>query len=141
MSFRFGKRSMDNLQGVHSKLVSAAHRALELSSVDFTVIEGLRSRERQAELVKAKASWTMNSQHILGRAIDVAPWVGGTIRWDWPLFIPIARAFQLAAEEHGVIIRWGGTWNALNGAPKPSIGGLHKKRPDGPHFELGRNEI
>jgi peptidoglycan L-alanyl-D-glutamate endopeptidase CwlK len=125
MSFRFSKRSLAALEGVNPKLVAVVHRALELSPVDFVVTEGLRTRERQARLVKAGASRTMNSQHIIGRAVDVAPWIDGQIRWDWPPFHKIARAFKAAAAELGVTIVWGGDWKTFK---------------DGPHFELGRGE-
>ncbi len=123
--FRFSQRSLNALEGVHPKLVAIAHRALELSPVDFVVTEGLRTKERQAKLVKAGASRTLNSQHILGRAIDVAPWIDGTVRWDWSPFHKIARAFKTAAAEQGVVIVWGGDWKTFK---------------DGPHFELGRRE-
>jgi peptidoglycan L-alanyl-D-glutamate endopeptidase CwlK len=136
--FSFGARSKRNLTGVNADLVRVATRALELSPIDFTVTEGLRTVTRQRALVKSGASKTMNSRHITGHAIDVAPWVGGTIRWDWPLFIPIATAFQQAAEELKINIRWGGTWKLLNHSGTPSIAGLHKSFPDGPHFELPR---
>ena len=48
--FTFGQRSLDRLNGVNTRLVSVVHRALELSTVDFTVVEGVRSRARQAQL-------------------------------------------------------------------------------------------
>ena len=120
--FIFGKRSENNLLGVHPDLVRVARRALELSEVDFTVIEGRRTPARQKALVEAGASWTMNSRHLTGHAIDVAPYIGGTIRWDWPPFYKIAEAFKKAAEELNVPIVWGGSW----------------KVKDGPHFELDR---
>lgn len=120
--FIFGKRSENNLLGVHPDLVRVARRALELSEVDFTVIEGRRTPARQKALVEAGASWTMNSRHLTGHAIDVAPYIGGTIRWDWPPFYKIAEAFKKAAEELNVPIVWGGDW----------------KVKDGPHWELDR---
>lgn len=134
--FKFSKRSLNNLKGVNPNLVSIAHKALEISTIDFVVIEGLRTVERQRQLVKAGASWTMNSKHITGRAIDVVPWHDGAIRWDWPLFIPIAQAFQSAAEELQIDVTWGGTWKRLNGFGEISMKSLHRSKADGPHFEL-----
>lgn len=122
--FRFSARSLRNLQGVHPDLVRVAERALELSPIDFTVIEGVRSLKRQKELFASGASWTLNSRHLTGHAIDVAPWVGG-IRWDWPLFYQLEKAFKAAAKELGVSITWGGDW---------------KRFRDGPHFELHRRQ-
>jgi len=120
--FVFGKRSENNLLGVHPDLVRVARRALELSEVDFTVIEGRRTPTRQKALVEAGASWTMNSRHLTGHAIDVAPYIGGTIRWDWPPFFKIADAFKQASKELDIPIVWGGDW----------------KVRDGPHVELDR---
>lgn len=122
MAFRFSQRSLNNLIGVHIDLQKVAMRALEVTSVDFVVIEGVRSRKRQEELVAAGASWTMNSRHLTGHAIDVAAWIGG-IRWDWPLYDRIATAMFTAAYEYNVPIVWGGNW----------------KQRDGAHFELDRN--
>ena len=123
MAFRFSKRSLKALEGVHPALVAVAHRALELSPVDFVVTEGLRTLERQKELKAAGASSTLNSRHLTGHAIDVAAWIG-EIRWDWPLYTQIADAFKQAASELNVAIVWGGDWKTFQ---------------DGPHFELDRN--
>lgn len=121
MTFKLSKRSRDSLQGVHPDLVRVVERAIELTEVDFVVIEGLRTPARQAELVKAGASQTQNSRHLTGHAVDLAAWVG-TVRWDWPLYPRIAAAVKQAAKELGVPIEWGGDW----------------KFRDGPHFQLPR---
>lgn len=120
--FVFGKRSENNLLGVHPHLVSVARRALEISPIDFVVIEGRRTPARQKALVEAGASWTMNSRHLTGHAIDVAAWVGGTVRWDWPLYEALGKVFKDAANQQDIPIVWGGDW----------------KVRDGPHFELDR---
>jgi peptidoglycan L-alanyl-D-glutamate endopeptidase CwlK len=119
-AFKFGARSEARLVGVHPDLVRVVRRALELSPIDFSVIEGVRTKKRQRELVAAGASWTMNSRHLTGHAVDIAPYIGGTVRWDWPPFYALAKAMKAAAKELGVPIVWGGDWKAK----------------DGPHFEL-----
>lgn len=121
MSYSFSQRSIDRLKGVNVDLVSVVHRALELSEIDFAVTEGLRTKERQTELVKAGASKTMNSRHITGHAVDLAAVVGGEIRWDWPLYEKIAKAMKQAAYELNIKIEWGGDWKSFK---------------DGPHFQL-----
>lgn len=123
MSFRLSQRSRAALQGVHPDLVAVVEAAIELTPVDFMVIEGLRTAARQAELVRAGASRTLNSRHLTGHAIDVAAWVDGQVRWDWPLYPRIAEAFKAAAKGRGVRLIWGGDWPRLR---------------DGPHFELDR---
>ena len=125
MTFRFSSRSLRNLEGVHPDLVAVAHRALQLTEIDFLVTEGLRTREKQIELVKAGASRTTRSRHLTGHAIDVAAWVAGGVRWDWPLYDEISRAFKQAAFELKVPIVWGGDWKSFR---------------DGPHYELSRTE-
>lgn len=123
MAFMFSEKSRARLAGVHPDLVKVVNRALQLSTVDFAVIEGLRTRERQKELVATGASKTLNSRHITGHAVDLAPVVGGEIRWDWPPFYDIEKAMKAAAKELGVAVVWGGDWVTFK---------------DGPHWELAR---
>jgi peptidoglycan L-alanyl-D-glutamate endopeptidase CwlK len=123
MAYKLGIRSRLNLRGVHPDLVKVVERAIELTEVDFTVTEGLRSKERQKQLFAAGASMTLNSRHLTGHAVDVAALVGGKVRWDWPLYGRIASAFKQAAKELDIPIVWGGDWTKLR---------------DGPHFELNR---
>jgi peptidoglycan L-alanyl-D-glutamate endopeptidase CwlK len=118
--YRFSQRSLNNLEDVHPDLVKVVKRALEISEVDFAVIEGRRTESRQRELVATGASKTMRSRHLTGHAVDLAAYVGG-IRWDWPLYPKIARAMKQAAKELNVSIEWGGDW---------------KRFKDGPHFQL-----
>lgn len=114
-----GKRSTDNLKGVHPDLVRVVKRALELSEVDFTVIEGLRTKERQAELLKQGFTKTMNSRHIIGQAVDIVP-----LPVDWnnkARFGLVAAAMKAAAAELGVKITWGGDWKSFVDLPHYQI--------------------
>ena len=127
MVFTFGKRSLNNLDGVDPQLVELAKVALQVSSVDFMVIEGLRSRDRQRELVSKGLSKTMNSKHLTGRAIDIVP---HPVDWnDWSRFVKVYEAFIEASKLTGIKFRWGGDWN-MNGSYRD------EKFLDGPHFEL-----
>lgn len=123
MAFKLGTMSRVRLRGVHKDLVAVVERAIQISPLDFTITEGLRTVARQRELLKAGASRTMNSRHITGHAIDFAVLVNGKVRWDWPLYPQVAAAFKQAASELGVPIIWGGDWKSLR---------------DGPHVELDR---
>lgn len=123
MTYQLSARSRLRLQGVHPDLVRVVERALELSPVDFMVVEGLRTKERQRELVAKGASQTMNSRHLTGHAVDLAPWIDGMVRWDWPAFRPIIAAMRQAAKELGVPVIHGADWKSF---------------PDGPHHELDR---
>jgi peptidoglycan L-alanyl-D-glutamate endopeptidase CwlK len=119
--YRFSTRSYRNLEGVRPELIAVASRALAISPIDFVVIEGLRTKERQRGLVNTGASQTLNSRHLTGHAIDLAAWVDGDIRWDWPLYAQIAEAMKKAALGLGVHLEWGGDWQRFK---------------DGPHFQL-----
>lgn len=123
MSFVLSARSRARMKGVHPALVGVVERAIALTPVDFMVTEGVRTSARQAELVRAGASLTLNSRHLTGHAVDVAALVDGAVRWDWPLYPRIAGAMKAAAVERGVALVWGGDWKRLR---------------DGPHFELDR---
>ena len=116
--YRLGNRSLENLEGVHPDLVAVVERAISLTPQDFTVLEGLRTLDRQKELVADGKSTTLNSRHLTGHAVDIAPW---PISWDWDKFYPIADAMKEAAQELDVDIEWGGDWRNF---------------PDGPHWQL-----
>ena len=64
--FALGPRSKMRLNGVHPDLVKVVERAIQITTIDFTVLEGVRSPERQRVLYDAGASQTLNSRHIPG---------------------------------------------------------------------------
>ncbi|WP_336195575.1 M15 family metallopeptidase [Hafnia paralvei] len=119
--FRLSQRSESRLQGVHPDLVKVTRRALELSPVDFGITEGLRTHERQKQMVAQGSSQTMNSRHLTGHAVDVVAYVGSDISWDMSLYQQIAQAFKQASAELSIPVEWGGDWKTLK---------------DGPHFQL-----
>lgn len=129
------------LKGVHNALVSIVRATVLTSPVPFTVIEGLRTKERQAQLVKAGASKTQNSRHLTGHAVDLWPLdlaTGKPVPSDaafpkgsnearaasarlWSDLRKIASTMKDAAKEQGVMVEWGGDWGW-----------------DAPHFQLNR---
>lgn len=121
--FKLSARSLERLKGVHPDFVRVVERAIALSSVDFTVLCGLRTEEEQKRLFQAGATRTLNSRHITGHAVDLAPMVDGEVRWDWPLYFKLAAAMKEAAKDLKIDIAWGGDWRNFR---------------DGPHFELTR---
>jgi peptidoglycan L-alanyl-D-glutamate endopeptidase CwlK len=121
MGYQFGARSLARLNGVHPDLVRVMKRAISCSTIDFTVLEGLRTLERQKQLMASGATRTMNSRHLTGHAVDVAPLINGEVRWDWPLYHQLAAVIKKAAMELEVPIQWGGDWRSFK---------------DGPHWEL-----
>lgn len=140
MTYKLSKRSLANLEGVHPKLVLVVKRALELSQVDFTVIEGVRTPERQKELYAqgrtapgSIVTWMLTSNHFVnkatgfGHAVDIVPY---PVDWkNTAAFDAVAKAMFQAADELAVKIRWGADWN-MDGKPR------ERGETDSPHFEI-----
>jgi peptidoglycan L-alanyl-D-glutamate endopeptidase CwlK len=121
MSITLGSRSLARLEGVHPDLVRVVKRAAAMSDLDFTVLEGLRTEARQKQLLQQGATKTMNSRHLTGHAVDLAPMLNGQVSWDWPLYHRLAKTVKSAAELEKVPLTWGGDWRTFK---------------DGPHWEL-----
>ena len=130
-------RSEQRLIGVNAALVNAIRRAAKRVPFDLFVVEGVRTKARQAELFAQgrtkpgpKVTWTLESKHIEGRAADLAPMINGAIDWSDPKkFDQIAQAMFAAAKELGINIRWGADWD-MDGNPR------ERGESDSPHFEL-----
>jgi peptidoglycan L-alanyl-D-glutamate endopeptidase CwlK len=149
MAFKLSQRSLDRLDGVKPQLIELVKRAIEITTIDFGVIEGLRSEERQKELVAKGASKTMKSKHLDGNAVDLMAYLDGKACWEIPVYEPIADAMKTAAIECGTEIRWGGAWSVSNledwdgtaGEAMDSYIDLRRSQGkkiflDCPHFEL-----
>ena len=105
---RFGKRSKERLRGVDAKLVNVLNEVVKY--FDITVIEGLRSQKRQDELVAEGKSKTKFGKHVLGKAVDIAPY---PIDWQARDDFHLLGGFVLGvASQMGVNVRWGGDWSA-----------------------------
>lgn len=150
MSFQLSTRSLTKLQGVDERLVAVVRRAIEITSVDFGVVEGLRTRERQIELFEKGASQIRDGgKHVEGKAVDLMAYLGDRGSWELNLYDNIADAMKQAAIENNVAVRWGAAWNVedirmwrgtMEEAMNYYIDTRRKqnKRPfiDAPHFEL-----
>lgn len=129
------ERSKKMLVGVHPDLV----RLMEAADIDvpaklgygFIITEGRRTLERQKYLLSIGATWTLNSRHLTGHAVDIAAWNdkdhdnvvdGNEILWHWPLYQQMYGVILDTASRLGIKIVWGGSW----------------EQRDGPHYELDR---
>lgn len=126
---KFSRSSMAKLNTCHPDLKKVAVRALELSPYDFGITEGVRTIERQKELVASGASKTMNSRHIenadgVSEALDIAIYLDSGLTWEIGYYRKVAQSFFTAAIELGIQIEWGGLWRTF---------------VDGVHFELKRD--
>ena len=117
------ERSLKALTGVHPDLVKVVHRADALTTLEFIITEGLRTKERQRELFAKGLSKTLNSRHITGHAVDFAPILYGEVTWKTPAFLPIIAAFKQASTALRIPIISGGDWKSFK---------------DYPHIELSR---
>jgi peptidoglycan L-alanyl-D-glutamate endopeptidase CwlK len=115
-------RDRERMAGVHAALVRVVERARRAEA--FFVIEGLRSPDRQKQLLAQGRSRTLQSRHLTGHAVDLGP-----MPLDWAnrgAFRAVAAAMQRAADEMDVRIRWGGSFRGFF---------------DGPHFELDARDF
>lgn len=116
------------MKGLHPALIRVIDKALAVSPIDFVVIEGLRTAERQQELFDLGASRIRGDarvpgRHLSGHAYDFAALHRGGVRWDWPLYKRIWAIKREIAEAEGVALQWGGNWRRFK---------------DGPHIQLCR---
>lgn len=147
--FKLSQRSIERLDGVDDRLVDVVCRAIEITTVDFGVTEGLRTVETQRQYVATGKSQTMDSKHLTGHAVDLVAYINGQVAWELNLYDNIADAMKQAAIEKNVAIKWGAAWNVpdirlwrgtMEEAMVYYIDTRRKvnKRPfiDGPHFEI-----
>lgn len=129
--YKLSKRSISNLEGVHPDLVAVIERAIEITPIDFGVSEGVRTVERQKQLVVEGKSTTMNSKHIpryfkpdyylpegeYGAAVDLFVLVDGKVTWDHKHFRKAIQAIFTAAIELGVQVEAGALWRDFLDSP------------------------
>lgn len=113
--YLLGRASRAKLEGVHPELVRVAERAIQISTVDFGIAEGVREYARQVELVEQKKSTTLHSKHLIqdtgfSHAIDVFAYVNGKANYTTKYYGPIVQAFVEAGTALGVQLRFGHLW-------------------------------
>ena len=156
MAFKLSGRSLNKLEGVHPVLVDTVKRAIEVSSVDFGVIYGVRSLAEQKKLYEAKRSQTMKSKHLVqddgySHAVDLMAYDGSDPSWDIVMYDDIADAMKEASIETGAKICWGAAWHIddiseWSGTMEQAMNAYidlrrsSGRRPfiDGPHFQLSK---
>lgn len=110
--------SVARSKGVKEPLMRVMNRAKDMAPWPIRITEGLRTIERQRQLVAAKASKTMKSRHLTGDAVDVVPYIDldrdGKIETEelyskklYEVLIPIIKE---AARIEGVAIVCGHDW-------------------------------
>ena len=149
MAYKLSTRSREKLIGIDSKLKEVVSLAITYTKIDFGVIEGVRTENRQRVLVESGASKTMKSKHLDGRAVDLMAYVDGRGCWELNVYDEVADAMKRAAIEVDVAVRWGAAWTVTdirewNGTMEEAMNSYvdtrrgQGRRPfiDAPHFEL-----
>ncbi len=135
--------------GVEPELKEIVYEAIKVTKIDFGVIEGLRTEEKQKQLVESGASQTMKSKHLEGRAVDLMAYIGGRGSWELNVYDEIADAMKEAAIKVDIAVRWGAAWTVTDireweGTMEDAMNSYvdtrrsEGRRPfiDAPHFEL-----
>ena len=114
MTYKLSTKSQERLIGVEPELKEIVYEAIKVTKVDFGVIEGLRTEEKQKQLVESGASQTMKSKHLEGRAVDLMAYIGGRGSWELSVYDEIADAMKDAAIKVDVAVRWGAAWTVTD---------------------------
>ncbi len=105
---KFGRVSRKRLKGINVKLVNVLNELIKI--MDVTIIEGIRTEERQKELLEKGATKVKYSKHMEGKAVDVAPY---PIDWnDRERFHYMGGMVRGIGQQLGIKIRWGGDWDS-----------------------------
>jgi len=130
MGFKYSKKSREKLETCHPDLQRLFNEVIK--HVDCTILEGVRTKERQEDLVRTGRSKTMNSKHLdkgdgYSHAIDVSLY---PIVWDQPeKFIAFSFFVKGIATSMGIKIRLGVDWDGDFDITEHNFF-------DGPHIEL-----
>jgi peptidoglycan L-alanyl-D-glutamate endopeptidase CwlK len=107
----FGKTSLNNLHGVNELLVQLMEEAIKDTPIDFTIVEGLRTIERQKQLLLEKKTKTIKSKHLTGNAVDICPYVNGKLDWNnKEAFKKVTDHIKETAKRLGINIVCGIDW-------------------------------
>ena len=149
MAYKLSTKSQERLMGVEPELKEVVYEAIKITKIDFGVIEGLRTEEKQKQLVESGASQTMKSKHLEGRAVALMAYIGGRGSWELNVYDEIADAMKEAAIKVDVAVRWGAAWTvtdirewkgtmeeAMNSYIDTRRGQGRRPFIDAPHFEL-----
>ena len=99
------------LVGVNPVLVAVVEEVARRYDRRFVVIEGLRSQERQLELLRRRKTKTLFSKHQVGWAVDIAPYeVLGKDPWPWESFTPLVQCAKAVAADIGTPMNFGYDW-------------------------------
>lgn len=116
MKYKFGKRSLAELDTCHPDLQKIAHLAIVRTKVDFGILEGHRNKQKQDTAFHSGASKVKfpNGKHnkTPSEAFDFGIFINGKYEPNTTsYYYYVAGVLQSCASELGIQLRWGGDWD------------------------------
>jgi hypothetical protein len=114
--YSLSKRSLKQMVGMNPALSFAVTMAIGRTMQDFGVLNmgGIRTQEQQDELYAKgrtapgkKVTWTRNSRHVSGNAVDLVAFVDGKPTWDEQYYPEIIRAMKSVIKDYNLKIDHG----------------------------------
>ena len=110
--YKFSENSKVRLQTCHDDIKAIMLKAIDITPLDFTILEGHRTEKRQERLFQIGASKVRKGMHNFfpSKAVDIAPY---PIDWqDDGRFYVLAGIILLCAKQLTIPLRWGGDWDS-----------------------------
>jgi peptidoglycan L-alanyl-D-glutamate endopeptidase CwlK len=122
--YKFGMNSLNHRKQVINPLVRIVDRALAYGIMDFSLIESIRSKEKQNKYFmdgRSKLPWPKGNHNVehegeLAKALDIVPCINGKLSWKRVHCLTLSGIILAAAVEEGIKLRWGGNWD-MDGEP------------------------
>ncbi len=116
MMYKLGNRSRRNMIGLHPLLAFAVEKAIQRTKQDFGILNkgGIRTNAEQAIMYAqgrttegSKITWTLDSYHQYGLAVDLVAYVNGKFSWNEKYYPKIAKAMKQVISEYNLPIEHG----------------------------------
>lgn len=122
----FNPNDNKKLNGTDPRIAEILGEAAKNLGIKIGVSEGIRSQERQKEMVSKGKSQTLNSKHLHGGAVDFHIIdANGKTNWNFESYRPLANEAKKIAKSKGYTgFEWGGDWKTLK---------------DGVHFQFNNS--
>jgi peptidoglycan L-alanyl-D-glutamate endopeptidase CwlK len=105
-------RRLDDLAPAFRPLAVELLARCAEAGIAVLIVDTLRTPAEQAENIRRGVSWTRNSKHLTGEAIDVCPYqtyeLHGPDKLQWDHADPAWHVIGRIGEAIG--LRWGGRW-------------------------------
>jgi peptidoglycan L-alanyl-D-glutamate endopeptidase CwlK len=105
-------RSLDDLSPIFKPLAIELLARLCEAGIPVLVVDTLRTYSEQEENIRRGVSWTRNSKHLTGEAIDIAPYdeyrLHGPDKLQWNAEDPVWQKIGEIGES--LELTWGGRW-------------------------------